>query len=79
MTAPRMRTITALAAHYKELDPDSAITAHFLRARVLGGEIPCVRAGTKRLVSIEAVDRFLVGVDAAPEPEQRGTIRPIAG
>jgi len=54
-----MRTLTALVAHYKTIDENTAITAHFLRKKVLSGEIPCVTAGSKRLIAIEAVDAYL--------------------
>ena len=56
-----MRTIGALASHYKSLDEHTAITAHFLRTKVLSGEIPHVCAGSKRLIAIEAVDAYLAG------------------
>lgn len=79
MATPRMRTIGALAAHYKALDEDTAVTAYFLRTKVLTGEIPHVCAGSKRLISIEAVDAFLAGETSTAEPEpQRGIIRPVA-
>jgi len=75
----RMRTISALATHYRALDECTAVTAHFLRCKVLSGEIPHIRAGSKRLVSIEAVDEFLAGKSSASEPETlRGQIRRIS-
>jgi len=55
----RMRTLSGLAAHYKALDKDTAITQHFLRQKVLSGEIPSIMAGNKRLIAIEDVDDFL--------------------
>ena len=66
-TLPRMRTLAQLAAHYKALDNVTAVTAHFLRTKVLTGEIPCVMAGTKRLVAIEAVDAYLSGKSSPSE------------
>ena len=76
----RMRTVSGLAAHYKNLDADTAVTAYFLRQKVLAGEIPCVMAGNKRLIAIETVDAYLAG-DAAQgelEPDNCG-IRRIGG
>ena len=74
----RMRTLAALAEHYREIDEHTAITAHFLRQKVLAGEIPCVRAGNKRLIAIEDVDAFLSGEITRPQPELlRGQIRKI--
>ena len=73
-----MRTLTALAAHYKAVDSDTAVTSHFLRRKVLTGEIPCVRAGNKRLVAIEDVDAFLAGELSLTEVEMAyGKIRAI--
>ena len=75
--APRMRTIGALARHYKALDDSTAITAHFLRSKILGGEIPHVRAGQKRLIAIEDVDAYLSG--ASLTGQERGGIRRAGG
>ena len=69
----RMRTINGLASHYKNLDANTAVTAYFLRQKILAGEIPCVKAGNKRLIAIEAVDAYLTGGVVHTEPE------PIAG
>jgi len=78
-TLPRMRTLAQLAAHYKALDNDTAVTAHFLRAKVLTGEIPCVMAGSKRLVAIEAVDAYLSGkLSPTEQIPQQGVIRRIS-
>jgi len=54
-----MRTLEALARHYRRIDPETAITQHFLRKRVISGEIPCVKAGVKRLIAIEDVDEYI--------------------
>jgi len=73
-----MRTISQLAAHYKALDADTAVTAHFIRAKVLTGEIPCIQAGKKRLIAIEKVDAYLAGESSPAEPIQPfGVIRKI--
>ena len=54
-----MRTLDGLARHYRRIDPETAITQHFLRKKVITGEIPCVRAGAKRLIAIEDVDDYI--------------------
>jgi hypothetical protein len=59
ITMKRMRTLEALARHYRRIDPETAITQHFLRKRVISGEIPCVKAGVKRLIAIEDVDEYI--------------------
>ena len=58
-TVRRMRTLGGLAAHYRSQDTDTAITEHFLRQKILAGEIPFTWAGNKRLIAIEDVDAIL--------------------
>jgi len=41
------------------IQPETAITQHFIRKKVISGEIPCVRAGAKRLIAIEDVDDYI--------------------
>jgi len=53
MTAPRMRTIQAAAALLREMDPDTDLTPYRLRAWVLDGTIPHVKAGAKRLINVD--------------------------
>jgi len=66
-----MRTLDTLAAHYKKIDPDTAITKHFLRAAVLAGHIRSTKAGNKRLVAIEDADDYLFGVSTSIVLEQQ--------
>jgi len=54
-----MRTLDGLARHYRRIDPETAITQHFIRKKVITGEIPCVKAGVKRLIAIEGVDEYI--------------------
>ena len=78
MKMRRMRTIGALADHYRALDPGTAVTACFIRSAALSGAIPCVFAGKKRLIAIEDFDAFLAGVTAPAEAEPEfGTVRPV--
>lgn len=57
------RTIKEAAAHYKALDPDSALTETAIRMLLRTGRVPCVRIGKKYLVTLEALDDFLSGRD----------------
>jgi len=59
ITMKHMRTLDALARHYRRIDPETAITQHFIRKKVISGEIPCVKAGVKRLIAIEDVDEYI--------------------
>jgi hypothetical protein len=74
----RMRTIQQLADHYKKEDPETAVTAHFIRATVIDGRVPCSPAGSKRLIAIEHFDAFLAGEEATVETvPQLGVVRPV--
>ena len=48
-----------MARHYRQIDPETAITQHFIQKKVITGEIPCVKAGVKRLIAIEDVDEYI--------------------
>ena len=67
----RMRTLKGLAAHYKRLDNETALTEHFWRSQILAGRIPFKRAGNKRLIRIEDTDAFLSTANTTAVPEER--------
>lgn len=71
----RMRTVDQAYEHFKSLDPDTALTRSGLYYLVRGGEIPCVRCGKKRLVSLEAIEAYLNG-EQLPQPEARPEGKP---
>ena len=66
MTPPRMRTIAGAAAVLREIDPDTTVTPYRIRAWVLDGTLPHIRAGTKRLVNVDYVLTMLAG-DTTPK------------
>ena len=55
------RTIKEAAAHYKELDPDTALTETGIRMLLRTKQVPSVKIGKKYLVTLEALDQFLSG------------------
>jgi hypothetical protein len=74
-----MRTIVSAAALIREIDPDTGITPFRLRAWVLEGRIPHVRAGNKRLINVDILLNLLAAGDpasAAPQ-EAQGIIRAV--
>ena len=74
----RMRTIKGLSEYYRELDPLTAITEHFIRQLVRERKIPITYAGTKVLIAIEDMDEFLANPARAVTHEfQHGQIRRI--
>lgn len=56
---PRMRTIEQAAAELKVADPYTALSKNAIRQLVLSGTIPSVTIGTKRLVCMEQLEKFL--------------------
>lgn len=55
----KLRTIQQIHATIKELDPDSAISKNFIRDLVIGGYIPFVEVGAKRLINLDDVLNYL--------------------
>lgn len=56
---PRMRTIQEAAAELKKLDPDTAVTAYAIRQMVLNNDIPHIKAGKKRLINMDTLEKYL--------------------
>lgn len=77
----RMRTIEQLYGELRGMDPGTALTKTALRTLVTSGRIPSVRVGQKYLVSLEAVDAYLTGGQAATQSTAPGygQIRPVDG
>lgn len=74
----RMRLITEAYAEILENDPDTAITMSAFRRLVVGGRIPSIMIGNKRLVSMEAVEHFFQNGDSVEEmPRKAGLVQPV--
>ena len=56
---PRMRTLDECYKELKEIDPNTAITKHFLRQLAIQNKVPCVMAGRKRLINLDKVIEYL--------------------
>ena len=55
------RTIREAAAHFREVDPHTGLTETAIRNLLRKGLVPCVRVGRKYLVTIEALEAYLMG------------------
>lgn len=55
----KLRTINEAITEIKAEDPNCALTPWALRQLVKAGEIPALNIGSKQLVSLEAVERFV--------------------
>ena len=56
---PRMRTLDECAVMLRELDPDTAVSKHYVRRLALTGEIPTVMCGRKRLINFDKLIEYL--------------------
>ena len=55
----RIRAARAISNYYKKLDPQTSISESLIRRLMLNGDIPTFYNGSKRLTSIEAVEKYL--------------------
>jgi excisionase family DNA binding protein len=68
----RLRTLKECYEYIQSKDEKTAVTPYFLRQMVIQGKIPYLRAGSKYLISLETLERFLTGdlqVEYTSEPE----------
>jgi excisionase family DNA binding protein len=59
-----MRLLKDAYKELKALDPNTAVSAYFIRQLVLSGKIPCTMAGRKRLVNLDALIAYLANPKA---------------
>ena len=60
----RMRTIKQAYEAMVEEDPGCCLTMTALWRKVVSGEIPSVKAGTKYLIDIDRLEKFLFPSDS---------------
>ena len=78
MTMPRMRTAEKVLAEIKQVDPDTEVTLHYIRALIRAEAVPVVRCGRKKLVNVDAVMELLAnGYELPTEPQAVGVIRRV--
>lgn len=78
MPLPRMRGINEAIAEIRAEDKNSAITPHYLRKLVKSNAIPVVRAGSKYLINMDALENYLQNPTQSEQTHQSGTIGKIA-
>lgn len=74
---PRMRTIQEAISALREQDPQTAITAHFVRQLVVTGTFPSVKAGKKYLINLDSLFEFLAHPKLIEKESEQGNIRRI--
>lgn len=56
---PRMRTLAEAYAYIKEKDPETAISANFVRCLIVSGAVPRMKCGKKYLVDVDLLMDYL--------------------
>ena len=67
----RARTIREAAAYFQENDPQTCLTETAIRTLLRTGTVPSVRVGKKYLVTVEALETYLMG-ETRPVSEAPG-------
>jgi len=70
------RTIREAAAYFLEKDPQTCLTETAIRTLLRTGEVPSVRVGKKYLVSLEALEAYLIGETGAPHKVRPSQAQP---
>ena len=66
----RTRTIREAAAYFKAADPGTCLTETAIRTLLREGIVEHTRVGRKYLVTIEALEAYLMGKSGNPTPSQ---------
>ena len=56
---PRMRTVQQAVEELRKSDPDTQVTAHFIRTLLLDGKLSYREAGKKRLFDMNELEKFI--------------------
>ena len=56
----RTRTIKEAAAYFRKNDPQTCLTETAIRTLLRTGAVPIIRVGKKYLVSLEALEKYLM-------------------
>lgn len=63
---PRMRILSQAIKLVREIDPETAVSANYIRKLALSGEIPTVQVGKRRLINVDALMEYLTN----PAPKE---------
>ena len=56
---PRMRTLSEAYEYIKAYDPETAISANYVRCLIVSGTVPRIRCGKKYLVDVDVLIDYL--------------------
>lgn len=74
----RTRTIKEAAAYFREGDPQTCLTETAIRTLLRSGAVPSVKVGKKYLVSLEALESYLMGEIEPVIPSSPLQVRPVS-
>lgn len=64
----RLRTIDQAYRELKAMDPDTAISKHYIRSIVLNGQLPHLQIESKRLIDLDDlmtyIEKSMTGITA---------------
>ena len=74
---PRMRNAEGVMRELKAADPDTRISAYFIRRLIKSGAVPVVKIGRMELVNVDLVFDYLAnnGVTLPPRTALQGVSR----
>lgn len=55
----KLRTTDQAFEEIKKMDPQSAITRCFIRKAIMGGDLPFIQTGCKRLIDLDDLIEFI--------------------
>ena len=56
---PQLRTIDKAYDEIKARDPNTALSRHFVRQLIRDDKVPSIKAGSKRLVDVDVLEKCL--------------------
>lgn len=77
MPLPRMRTAVKVMDELKALDPDTAVSLHFVRWLIKTRKVPIVEVGRKKLVNLDLLLEYLAQGSPIEEEQGFGQIRKV--
>lgn len=81
-SVPRMRTAKEAVEEIRASDPKSGITEYYVKQLAINKKIPSVMAGSKRLINLDELFKYLQKHMDEPTSEEKklstGEIRPIS-
>ena len=56
---PKLRTLSEAYKCIKEMDPDTAVSANYVRCLAISGKVPRIKCGRKYLIDVDVLLDYL--------------------